>query len=223
MTGRPKLLDACCCAGGATAGYQRAAFHVTGVDVNPQPNYCGDEFVQADAVQFIREHGHEFDAIHGSPPCQSYSGMTNCRPGLAAEYPQLIEAVRFEMEQTGRPWVIENVQGSGLPAQADLFEAHGLELCGAMFGLPLYRHRLFETSFPIAAPNHPRHLIPASKAGHWEPGTVISVAGNCFPIALARSSMGIDWTTRDELAEAIPPAFTQFIGERLRAHLAVAA
>lgn len=220
---RPRLLDACCCAGGATKGYQRAGFHVTGIDIEPQPNYCGDEFIQADAVEFIRKHGAEFDAIHASPPCQSYSGMTNCRPGLAEQYPQLIDAVRYELQRAGAPWVIENVRGSGLPFQDDLLGTHGLMLCGAMFGLALYRHRMFEASIPIAAPPHPRHSAPASKAGHWQPGTVISVAGNCFPVALARESMGIDWTTRDELAEAIPPAYTEFIGEQLLAACEVAA
>ena len=217
---RPRLLDACCCAGGATKGYQRAGFHVTGVDVAAQPHYCGDVFVQGDAVQFIRDHGHEFDAIHASPPCQTYSGMTNCRPGLAADYPDLIDVIRFEAQQHRKPWIIENVAGSGLPRQADMFGANGLELCGAMFGRALYRHRLFETSFPIAAPHHPRHLVPASKAGHWKPGTVISVAGNCYPVALARDVMDIDWTNRHELAEAIPPYFTEFIGAELRQHLA---
>ena len=216
----PWILDAFCCAGGATKGYQRAGFRVFGVDIEPQPNYCGDDFVQADAVQFIRDHGRKFAARHASPPCQWYSGMTNCRPGLAGEYPQLIDVVRAEFEAIDGPWVIENVAGSGLPSQDDMFGAHGLLLCGTMFGRALYRHRLFETSFPIAAPHHPRHVVPASKAGHWEPGTIVSVAGNCHPVALAREVMGIDWTTRDELAEAIPPAYTQFIGEQLLAHIA---
>jgi DNA (cytosine-5)-methyltransferase 1 len=193
---------------------------VTGFDVDPQPNYCGDEFVQADIVQVIRERGAEFDAWHVSPPCQGYSGMTNCRPGLAVEYLQLIDVVRFELQQTGRPWVIENVAGSGLPRQDDMFGAYGVELCGAMFGLPLYRHRLFETSFPVAAPPHPRHLVPSSKAGHYEPGTVMSVAGHVSPIVVAEAAMGIDWMTRDELAEAIPPAFTEYLGAALLAELA---
>ena len=89
-----------------------------------------------------------------------------------------------------------------------------------MFGRPLYRHRLFETSFPVAAPHHPRHLIPASKAGHWKPGTIISVAGNCAPIQRAREAMDIAWMTRAELAESIPPCFSEFLGARLLEHLA---
>jgi DNA (cytosine-5)-methyltransferase 1 len=204
----PRLLDLFCCAGGASTGYARAGFDVVGVDLSGQPNY-GFRFYQADAVTFPLDG---FDAVHASPPCQSYSGMTNCRPGLAGEYPQLIDVMRERLTEWGGPWVIENVDGSGLASQGDLFGANGLLLCGAMFGLPLYRHRLFETSFPAAALHHPRHLIPASKAGHWEPGTIVSVAGNCSPIKLARQAMGIGWTTRDELAEAIPPAYTEHVG-----------
>ena len=197
-----------------SAGYDRAGFDVTGVDVLPQPNYPF-RFVQADAVTFPLDG---FDAVSGSPPCQGYSAMTGCRPGLAGEYPQLIDVMRRRFEAWGGPWVLENVVGSGLAAQGDLFGASGLLLCGQMFGLPLYRHRLFETSFPVAAPHHPRHLIPASKAGHWEPGTIISVAGNCAPIEMARHAMGdVDWMTRDELAESIPPAFAEHIGRALLA------
>jgi len=197
-------------------GYHRAGFDVLGVDVADQPHYPF-EFVKADAVTFPLEG---FDAIHASPPCQGYSYMSNCRPGLAAEYAQLIDVIRPRLIASGVQWVIENVEGSGLATQSDFFGANGLVLCGSMFGLPLYRHRLFETSSPVRPPHHPRHLIPASKAGHWEPGTIISVAGNCSPIALAREAMGgIDWMTRDELAESIPPAFTKYLGGALMAKL----
>jgi DNA (cytosine-5)-methyltransferase 1 len=222
---RPRLLDLFSGAGGAAMGYHRAGFDVVGVDLNPKVGeHYPFEFHQGDALEYLAEHGAEFDAIHASPPCQSFSGMTNCRPGLADNYPQLIDAARALLTDAGTPWVIENVAGSGLPRQADFFGAHGIELCGALFGLALYRHRLFETSIPVAGPPHPRHLTPASKAGHWQPGTVISVEGNCSPIALARTAMGIDWMPRAELAEAIPPAYTQFIGEQIITHIeAVAA
>jgi len=224
---RPLLLDLFCCAGGASTGYARAGFRVIGVDIAPQPNYPF-EFVQADAMQVLSRLADGCEAWPGapcpaavgaSPPCQGYSQMSECRPGLAAKYPQLIDATRALLGETGVPWVLENVDGSGLPEQDDLFGAHGLLPCGTMFGHPLYRHRLFEASFPLRAPHHPRHLVPASSAGHWEPGTVISVAGNCAPIALAEESMGIEWMTRDELRESIPPAYTQFIGGQLMEHL----
>ena len=94
-----------------------------------------------------------------------------------------------------------------------------ITLCGQMFGLELYRHRLFETSFDISAPYHPAHIVPASKAGHWRPGTIISVAGHVAPIAKARQAMGIDWMTRDELGEAIPPAYTAYVGFALAIRL----
>jgi DNA (cytosine-5)-methyltransferase 1 len=216
--GRLRLLDLFCKAGGAGMGYCRAGFTVTGVDIAPQPRYPFP-FVRADACDVLADPGFltGFDAIHASPPCQGYSRMSGCRPGLAGSYPRLIELVRGRLTAWGGPWVIENVEGSGLAAQDDLLGARGLLLCGTMFGLKLYRHRLFELNTPVTTPDHPRHLIPASRAGHWGPGTVISVAGNCSPIAVAREAMGIDWMTRDELAEAIPPAYTRYIGAALAA------
>jgi DNA (cytosine-5)-methyltransferase 1 len=217
---RRKLLDLCCSAGGAAKGYHDAGFDVTGVDIAPQPHYPFD-FIQADAVTFPLGG---YDAYHASPPCQGYSHMSSCRPGLAGEYPQLIDVIRPRLIASGRPWVIENVEGSGLAVQDDLFGASGLVLCGTMFGLRLYRHRLFETSASVRPPHHPRHLIPASKAGHWEHGTIISVAGNCSPIALAREAMGgIGWMTRDELAESIPPQYAEYLGRALLEQMEAAA
>jgi DNA (cytosine-5)-methyltransferase 1 len=219
---RPRLLDLFCGAGGCSVGYARAGFDVVGVDLAPQPRYPY-EFHQADALEYVRKHWRGFDAIHASPPCQAYSAMSNCRPGLAESYPELVGEVRGLLEETGRPYVIENVIGAGLAQAPDLMGRGGVLLCGRMFGLQLYRHRVFESSFPIATPPHPRHDVPASKAGHWKPGTIISVSGNCSPIAVARAAMGIDWMNRGELAEAIPPAYCEHIGEQLLAHLGVAA
>lgn len=223
-SGRPTLLDLFCGAGGCSVGYHRAGFDVVGIDKQPQPRYPY-EFIQADALDALddREFLAGFDAIHASPPCQAYSAMSNCRPGLADEYPELIDVVRDRLQATGLPYVIENVIGSPVTTAPDLFGRFGVVLCGRMFGLELYRHRAFETSFPMAPPFHPRHDKPASKAGHWEPGTIISVSGNCAPIHEARTAMGIDWMTRDELAEAIPPAYTEFIGRQLLAALTAGA
>lgn len=210
---RPLLLDLYCGAGGAGMGYYRAGFDVIGVDINPQPNYPF-EFHQYDALDFLKRaflrgvtEWSAVAAIHASPPCQRHSAMSNCRPGLAQEYPDLIAPTRELLEQTGLPCVIENVVGSPL--------INPITLCGQMFGLELYRHRLFESNLPLREPLHPQHVIPASKAGHWRPGTVMSVSGHCAPIAKAREVMGIDWTTREELAESIPPAYTSFIGAQL--------
>jgi DNA (cytosine-5)-methyltransferase 1 len=197
-------------AGGAAAGYERAGWDVTGVDLSPQSRYPF-EFHQADALHYLAEHWQEYDAYHASPPCQRFSAMSNCRPGLSDEYPDLIAPTRALLELTGLPYVMENVVGS--PLRPDL------TLCGFMFGQELYRHRVFESNVFLWQPEHPQHVMPASKAGHWKPGTVMSISGHVSPIAKAREVMGIDWMTRDELAESIPPAYTEFIGRQLIEHL----
>jgi DNA (cytosine-5)-methyltransferase 1 len=206
---RPRLLDLYCGAGGAAVGYSRAGFDVVGVDIAPQPNFPF-EFHQGDAIEYLALHGREFDAIHASPPCQHYSRMSNCRPGLAAEYPDMIPVTRAVLDLVGVAYVIENVDGSTVRPD--------ITLCGQMFGLPLYRHRLFESNVMLEQPPHPEHLIPASKAGHWRPGTVMSVSGHVSPMNLAREAMGgIDWMTRDELVESIPPQFAEHVGAYLLA------
>jgi len=221
---KPLLLDLFCGAGGAAMGYHRAGFNVIGVDINPQPNYPFP-ILQADALSVLRENRTlqpgfgprvmEAAAIHASPPCQRYSAMSACRPGLAEEYPDLIGPTRELLKLMGLPYVIENVPGSPL--------IDPVTLCGQMFGLDLYRHRLFESNISIVALEHPQHVMPASKAGHWTPGTVMSVAGHCAPIAKAREVMGIDWMNRAELGESIPPLYTECIGAQLIEALEVAA
>jgi DNA (cytosine-5)-methyltransferase 1 len=145
--------------------------------------------------------------------------MTNCRPGLAEEYPALIGPTRDLLTAWGGPWIIENVDGADVASQDNLLGASGLLLCGFMFGLELYRHRLFEANFALPALHHPRHSVPASRAGHWKPGTIMSVSGHCAPITKAREAMGIDWLPRDYLREAVPPAYTEYIGLQLNAAL----
>jgi DNA (cytosine-5)-methyltransferase 1 len=210
------ILDLFCGAGGAAMGYHRAfpVAEIVGVDINPQPRYPFT-FVQADAMTYPLDG---FDFIHASPPCQSYSAMSACRPGLADSYPDLLDATRGRLTASGVPWAIENVATAPLAGADDLFGTYGVTLCGRMFGLRLYRHRRFETSFSVTQPDC-SHVTPASKAGHWRPGTIISVSGNCSPIAIARAAMGIDWMNRDELSESIPPAYTEHIGHALAAHL----
>jgi DNA (cytosine-5)-methyltransferase 1 len=224
---RPVLYDLFSGAGGAGEGYHRAGFRVIGVDLKPMPRYP-HEFVEADAMQVLQNlaDGAEAwpgapypDAIHASPPCQRRSRMTNCRPGLAATYPDLVGPVHDLLARWGGPWIMENVEGAGLPGQDDLFGAHGVMLCGAMFGRALYRHRWFRGSFPLRALHHPRHLLPASRAGHWRPGTVISVEGHCSPVRLAREVMDMPWAAREELAEAIPPYFAEHLGTQVLARL----
>lgn len=204
-----KLLDLFCGAGGAAVGYARAGFEVTGVDIEPQrnypfPRYTENAFDTLDRI-ISRPDLWNIQAIHASPPCQPYSYMSACRPELVDEYLALIEPVREALIATGLPYVIENVPGAPL--------IDPVMLCGRMFGRDLYRHRLFELGgFSVEPPEHPPHLIPASKAGHWVPGTVMSVAGHFAPVAHARLIMDIDWMNREEMAEAIPPYFTEYIG-----------
>lgn len=212
-TTRPLLLDLFCGAGGAAMGYHRAGFDVVGVDINPQPNYPF-RFIQDDALEVLRRWDTLYrlpQVVHASPPCQRFSAMSNCREGLADEYPDLVDATRRLATWTGLPYVIENVPGSPLN--------NPVMLCGTMFGYELYRHRLFESNRQLKEPPHPDHVKPASKAGHWVPGTVMSVAGHVSPISLAREIMDIDWCTRDELSEAIPPYYTEYIGIQLLAYL----
>lgn len=221
MNNRPVLLDLFCGSGGAAMGYHRAGFDVIGVDLYPQPNYPF-RFVRGDALTIMRSglirrliQSGRIAAIHASPPCQRWSAMAACRPDLAAKYPDLITPVRPLLEETGLPYVIENVPGAPLH--------NPIMLCGWMFGYELVRHRLFESNIPLVAPLHLKHLKPTSKAGHWKPGTVISVSGNCAPVGLARKQMAIGWCNRDELAEAIPPYYTKFIGAQIMQAIEAAA
>jgi len=191
-----------------------AGFHVTGVDIVPQPNYIGDVFIQGDAVDFILSHGHEFDVIHASPPCQSACLLTRgTHRDAGRSYPQLIPVTRDALTDTGRPWVIENVVGA--PMRTDLM------LCGEMFGLGVIRHRLFEAS--RCSPVQPRHLRHRGRVAGWRHGVKYSgpyVAvyghgggGKDNTVVAWQTAMGIDWTdVRREIAEAIPPVYAEYVG-----------
>jgi DNA (cytosine-5)-methyltransferase 1 len=206
------VLDGCCMAGGMSNGLVAAGHQVEGVDKDPQPRYPYT-FHQANILEVLEDRNFmsRFDFAHVSPPCQRDSRMSDCRPGLAASYPRLIGPVRDRLKNLGIPYSIENP-----PPRAPL--RNDLTLCGRMFGKLLYRHRVFEfwDGCPaILPPWHPPHTIRASRAGHYEPGTIMSVAGHVAPIAVAREIMGIDWMTRDELTEAVPPCYGHWIGARL--------
>jgi len=212
---RPRLLDLFCGAGGAGTGYHRAGFDVTGVDIEPQPRYPF-EFVQADAMTYPLDG---FDAIHASPPCQDYSKAMR---HLAGDYPRLIDPIRDRLEASGALWVIENVPGSPLPVQTDLWGAHGVELCGTMFGLRIWRHRLFECSLPLSAPRgceHSRSPLNPHRATsraklYAELGTTRTGLERLW-----REEMGVGWMNTPEGREAIPPAYTEHIGDQLIEHL----
>lgn len=224
---RPRLLDLFCGAGGCSVGYHRAGFDVTGVDIEPQPNYP-HRFIQADAMAVLRDnlmddrlYLDQFDVIHASPPCQAYSVANNIHG--RSDHPDLVEPVRRLLQVWGGPYVIENVPGAPL--------RNPMQLCGLSLGLNVKRHRLFESNAWMMAPPCGSH------AGDWllvfghtvlERGQVIGKAkggGNTIKrkhttTDRGREAMGIDWMTRDELSQAIPPAYTEFIGEQLIEHLA---
>ncbi len=210
-----KAIDLFCCAGGATKGLQRAGFHVTGVDIDPQPRYCGDAFIQADVLT-VDLSG--FDFIWASPPCQGYTSLRHA-PGTKGA-PLLIDEVRSRLEQSGAAWVIENVE-----AAAWAMRNPGT-LCGSMFGLGaqghrLQRHRLFEASFPILQPPcaHDHRPVIGVYGGHARRraakaggrGTRDEWVGGHKKAA--SEALGIDWMTMAEMSEAIPPAYAEHIAK----------
>jgi len=224
---RPLALDLFCKAGGAAMGLHRAGFDVVGVDIEHQPRYPF-RFVQADAMDVLQyglpdfDDGSEgfdindFGIIWASPPCQKFCRL-NTREDLS-HYPDLIEPVRDFLQEFRGPFIIENVPEA--PIRKDLM------LCGCMFGLRSYRHRHFECSFPIAQPAHPKHTMRVNRRGenrreHWARGGFMTITGDvgtyCGPEA-----MGIDWMSGAELSEAIPPAYSEYIGRVALDHIAQA-
>lgn len=207
---RPKLLDLFCGAGGAASGYWRAGFEVVGMDIHDQPRYPF-EFIRGDALRCSLAFLRRFDAIHASPPCQAYSTLRARHQDV--EYPDFVAEVREMLTASGKPYVIENVQG------APLLEP--FVLCGTMFpGLRVIRHRLFETSFLVPVPEHGKHPLVHThdrrkrhygKTCEWRDFVTVTGGGNCSTAA-AREAMGIDWMTKKELNESIPPAYTEHVG-----------
>ena len=191
-------------------GYHRAGFEVVGVDIKPQPRYPF-EFVQADALEYVKEHGAEFDAIHASPPCQFATRLRNA--GNVKPCLDLVTPMRPLLQNSGRPWVMENVDGAPLN--------YPVQICGASFGLrtgefDLARHRFFESSFMLLthACSHRRGFtvgVYGNGTNKWHREKF----GRCLLTAELREAMGIDWMVRKELSQAIPPAYTEFIGKQL--------
>lgn len=199
-------------------GYHKGGYDVVGVDIQPQPRYPF-RFIQADALQFLSAlilrgwddiRLPDIQAFHASPPCQKNSTMTK---GLWKDrldsHPELIAPTRELLKLTGKPYSIENVPTAPL--------INPVVLCGSMFGLSVRRHRLFETSFPVIAPS----------CNHAEQGRVVAVYGHSGGsskrdglkfggVDTWREAMQIDWMTGAELAEAIPPAYTEFIARFIK-------
>lgn len=218
---RPRLLDLYCGAGGAGVGYHRAGFDVVGVDNEPQPDYPF-EFVRADALRTLTDPDfvRGFDLAHASPPCQ-WSTNLNRGTNLTTRrhlHTNLIPATRELLRLTGLPYVIENVQGAAV--------RRDLTLCGEMFGLAVIRHRYFEVEgLDVTEPVHVPHRgrVAGMRHGQWFEGPYFAVygdGGGKGSVEQWRSAMGIDWTwNRRSIAEAIPPAYTEFVGRQLIAQL----
>lgn len=218
---RPRLLDLFCCAGGASCGYTLAGFDVVGVDIAPQPHYPY-AFVQANALDILKDRAFlaEFDAIHASPECKGY---THCNLSPKHRYQKLIGEVREALDKIGKPYVIENVIGAKHVLRASLL------LCGTMFGLPMRRHRLFETNvgefgvfiYPPRTCAHKGATIGVYGHSIWDsslPGTPRKDGRkrpDSVPAEVGHRAMGINWMNKEELAEALPPVYTQWIGNFL--------
>jgi DNA (cytosine-5)-methyltransferase 1 len=211
-----KILDLFCGAGGAGRGYMDAGFDVTGVDIADQPDYPGT-FIQGDALAYLAAHGHEYDAIHASPPCQASSALSK-GTNKGNYYLNLIPATRALLALHNVPTVIENVQGSDL--------RRDLTLCGEMFDLGVIRHRYFETSGFAALPTpHKPHRgrVAGWRHGEWFDGPYFAVygdGGGKGTVAQWQDAMDMHWTdNRKSIAEAIPPAYTRFIGGQIMTRL----
>lgn len=207
-----KVLDLFCGAGGAATGYYRAGFtEITGVDVHQMPRYPF-RYIHADAIGFLKMFGQQYDLIHASPPCQRYSVATRNKN----KYPDLLAPVRDALKATGKPYIIENVPGAPME--------NPVMLCGSMFGLKVYRHRLFESNIPLVTPGHQRHFdnCRGNGKGMSDKG-FITVVGHNAGICNSRGvtweyvqqAMGIDWMNRKELSQAIPPAYTEYLGRQV--------
>lgn len=220
---KPRLLDLFSGAGGAARGYQLAGFHVTGVDNRPQPRYAGDVFELGDALEYLAAHGREYDAIHASPPCTDHTELAFGVRGRRKPHGTgwLLPATIEMLAQLGQPYVVENVPRADMPG--------AFVLCGRSFGIErLKRHRKFLTNVPV--------LVPpcACRRGMQTVGVYGDLSRNDrsmgrnpdgYPriragVATARDLLDCPWMTAEDLSQAIPPAYTQFVGERLLEHLA---
>ena len=231
---RPLLLDLYCGAGGAAMGYWRAGFDVIGVDVAPQPDYPFP-FYRHDAIEFLKQvitpptepsalpwwqPWELISAIHASPPCQASCALIKgSQRATADNHVDLIPQTRGLLDAAGLPYVIENVQGAQV--------RRDLTLCGEMFGLGVIRHRYFECSFPVEQPAHIKHRgrVRGWRHGQYYDGPYVAVygkGGGKATLAEAQAAMGIDWTDNlDSINEAIPPAYSEFVGVQLLDALAV--
>ena len=210
---RPLLIDGFCRQGGASEGFHRAGFDVIGIDLEPQPRYPF-EFHQGDVMdvlpRLLADLSRPVAAIAGGPPCQLYSKTQRIRDN---DHPDLIGPFRELCITSGLPYIIENVE------DARPWLRDPVMLCGAMFpSLRVYRHRMFESSVELDVPEHPVHVAKLRKMGRQPlPGEFMHCVGNFTDVEAGRRAMGISWMTREGLREAIPPAYTEHLGQQLMA------
>lgn len=219
MTAR--LLDLFCCEGGASVGYHRAGFEVVGVDIEERRRHGYPfEFHQGDALEFVKDHGHEFDVIAASPPCQRYSVAANVN-GNADSHPDLVAPTRAALIATGKPYVIENVTTAPL--------LNPVMLCGWAMGLKhTRRHRNFESNVWLMSPGcacpNGDTVSVFGHAGDDRRKSTRAVHGNkrmTMPISEIKELMGVEWMIqRDAVSESIPPAYTEYLGWQLMEQLA---
>jgi len=215
---RPVAVDLFCCSGGATRGLQRAGFYVIGVDNKPRPNYCGDDFFEKDALDFIRGGLRGVDLVSSSPPCQEGSALMSGTHGNRPNpHPQLVPETRELLARTGLPFWIEQPTSNrrGLIRR-------DLTLCMDMFPIEpprVFRHRSFELSgFTVPQPQHVKHTgrVRGWRHGVEHAGDYVAAygsGGGKATVPEMRHALGIDWTdVREELTEAIPPTYAEYIG-----------
>lgn len=206
---KPKLLDLFCGAGGAGMGYHRAGFDVTGVDITPQPRYPF-AFIQADALDYLVGNWWRYDAIHASPPCQAFSlGARRWMNSGDYDYPDLLALTRYWLKAIDLPYIIENVEHA--PMQ------NAITLCGTQFGLRVFRHRKFESSVMLFAPGGRCNHTGVSIG--FAPDDFVTIAGHggngSARLDNWQDAIGIDWMSKPTLTQAIPPAYTEFLGRQL--------
>ncbi|HEY0657271.1 MAG TPA: hypothetical protein VGD05_02295 [Pyrinomonadaceae bacterium] len=209
-----RALDLFCKAGGATRGLQNTGFHVTGVDIEPQKNYCGDVFFRANALDFDLSG---FDFVWASPPCQvNLKGLNaaNIARGRKLDHQDLIAPIRERIRALNIPYIIENVEGSNL--------INPVRLCGSSFNLPIRRHRLFESNLLLFVPpcnhswqNEAKYPTNFRPNGKKILSTVVQIYGNTAGSHLWAGALGIDWMNRYELQQSIPPAYSEYLGKQI--------
>lgn len=211
---RPLLVDLYCGAGGAAMGYHRAGFDVVGVDINPQPNYPFPWY-RADVLDVPDDFLACADVVHASPPCHDNSRLAAFRGSDGTGW--LLPWTLDRLAELGKPWVVENVDTWRVPMAGWWFI-----LCGSSFGLRVRRHRRFASNHLMLAPTcrHREQGTPAGVYGHG--GSTPTSEGKPALASQYGELMGMPWARPHEIAQAIPPVYTEWIGAHLLDALAEA-